>query len=461
MIAAYALLWIPYATALALFVAEVTGRLKAAKAATNTGLPALWIGALVLTYTIQLLIVRYGATHAVPLQPWRLQMPLPTVFIYSVNSDAIEALLLLCGAIQTYALAVIYLSRPSGRLVACGCLAIVTLSIAEPALTSADVYSDVGFALLDGVRAYAPPAQPFQHEFKFISDWANLAWGVPMVPAPYGPLWLAVDKVVSSVAAGLYGKLLALRVFGACCFLLLALLLRVIGFPRRFGALILLNPALAMQFIANAHNDVFALVLIFAGAVFARRQPLLTGAFLTAAGLVKISYAVLGLPILLAVKSRWNRAILALGVVVLTAAISWMAAGSPYVAALEYHAAPMRANAVWHVTATVLALVLIVAAILGSRRYRTAVWLLPPVGGFFPAFIFPWYLAWGIPYALARRNVLGYLLVWYPFASILVDQQAIRLWTLLLVFPTVALFSIRLGPRSKEAPARSTSVPAR
>ena len=57
--------------------------------------------------------------------------------------------------------------------------------------------------------------------------------------------------------------------------------------------------------------------------------------------------------------------------------------------------------------------------------------------------IFPWYLIWGFPYALARHRILGGLLVAFPFAAALVLPEFTRVWTLLLVFPMIVIMAYR------------------
>lgn len=433
--------YIPYAVVIMLLIAEIAGRPPLRAIPTPRIAGVYWIALILSTYIVQLAVVRYGATHASPLPVWRLSEPLPTAFVYSVHTDTIEGIELLCAALQSYALLALYRASASRRLVAVAAAAMIVLSIVEPALTSADLYSNVGYALL-GKLAYSPPAHPFPPEFSAI----NHEWKTPMTPSPYGPLWLALVWVVTMPFGTLLGKLLALRCFCAACFVALSSLLRALGLPRRFQIVTLLNPSLAMFFVTNAHNDVFALLWICAAAVFVRKRPAWAPLLLALAGLVKLPYVVLGLPVLASLRTTAARLFAASAAIFLVAAVSWEFGGRPYLAALLAHARPMQESTAWHLIVSIVALALVLAALFGVRRYCSAVWLLAPVGSFYPAFVFPWYLLWGLPYALDRHRILAYFLIWLPLASALVDQQAMRVWTLLLAFPLLLALAFR--PRS-------------
>ena len=444
------LLAIPYASALALFCAELGGWFKLRRVSVPQIREGCWIFGIAVTYATQLAMVRYGALNGAPALPqWRLEMPIPVVWLFTAHSDVIDVAMLCCGAAQTYALIALYRSKPSMRAVAIGAAIIVAMSLAAPALTSGDVYSNAGYGLLGTVASYAPPARAFGGTFSAINRW----WGVPMVASPYGPLWLAIDRFITAPWPSLLEKILALRVFGALCFVALAALFRGSGLPSRIVAITLLNPFLAFQFVANAHNDIFALAAIAAAAALTRARAGTSALLLFTVGLVKLPYVVLALPILNRVRPVLWRSALALSAVALTVAVSWLAGGRAYVRALLAHASPMESLVLWHAFADVVALAIVVSALFTGRRYLTAVWLLPAIGGFSPAFVFPWYLAWGLPYALSRHRALGYLLIWLPFISALVDQQAIHLWRILFVFPLVVVLALRAGADRRLATA--------
>src|SRR5262249_29296777 len=155
-----------------LFCAELGGFLRLRRVATPRIPPVIWIFGIVVTYAVQIAIVRYGAViGAPPLPQWRLEMPLPIVWLFSVHSDLIDLTMRCCGGVQTYCMIALYQSAPSRRAVAIGAAAIVGMSLAAPALTSGDVYSNAGYGLLGMPGAYAPPERAFGGTFSAIDHW--------------------------------------------------------------------------------------------------------------------------------------------------------------------------------------------------------------------------------------------------------------------------------------------------
>jgi hypothetical protein len=105
-------------------------------------------------------------------------------------------------------------------------VAAVMLAIALGAttITSFDPYAYAGYAKLASLHAaYAPPPERFAGAFGTIND----AWGAPMVASYYGPLWIALDRLVAGGAPSLPAALLGLRLLetGALGLLLVALVL--------------------------------------------------------------------------------------------------------------------------------------------------------------------------------------------------------------------------------------------
>ena len=424
------------ALALLLVVAEWLGLLSSATLPTPRWHPRVWIIALILSYAGQLAVVTYAAVHQTPMPLWRLSMPLPVIDDrgpVTDHADLPSAIVLILGALQAYALLAIYRNAPRRPHVIGGALALLVLSIGAPALTSGDLYSNAGYGMLGWV-AYAPPAHAFPAGFESIERW----WGSPMVAAPYGPLWLRVDGLITGPFGTLIAKMYALRAFGAACFIALACAVAGLGVPQRVLAVLLLNPAIAMQYVANAHNDIFALALLAAAAVAARRRSVLLAVLLvTIAALVKLPYAVLGLPVLAAVRPGVSRGIAVACALAAAGVLSWLWGGAAYLHALVAHAQSAPQNPIARVGA-VAAVALVALALVRARRLRTAAWILPQTG----AYAFAWYYLWGLPYALLRRRALSYLLVCFPLVSVVTDSAFSRIWELAIVAPVLALLSL-------------------
>jgi hypothetical protein len=409
-----------------------------------------WITALALSYAAQLAIVLYASHHQYPVAAWRRAMPLAVVDDRGLgmqNADLATASMLALAALQSYALLAVYrhAHAPSDkRWVALGCAVMLLFSLAAPALISFDMYGYAHDAVL-GLAAYNPPNIPFTGEYRIFDLW----FGHPS-PTLYGPLWIVLVRIVTFFGATLFGKLVAWRVF--CVALYVALLggLRALRVPQRIFAVAALNPGLMLQFVANGHNDMIAIVLLVFAAALIRAQAWIGPGLIAVSGLIKLPYAVLGLPILAALSMR-RRILAATAAMAIVAALSWAGGGRGYLASLVGHIGS-RPEDVMHRAAGAVALVLVAIAFFGGRRLRSGVWAMPMLG----AYMFSWYFIWGLPYALAKRRVLSYLLVCFPFAMMLLETAFLRLWELFFVLPAVALISLfaperplRLPPRPK------------
>ncbi len=398
---------------------------------------------LALAYAAQLALEYWSATHvAAPAPPGFGHLPIPVVTRAMLQPIGVALATIVLAAAQSYALLVLYRSRPSAGWIAAGCAALLVLSLAAPAFTNGDAYAYVGNALL-GSRAYAPPPAPFPGEYAVI----NALWHVPMTPTTYGPVWLVLVRDVTASGPTLLAKLMALRVYGALLLLALVTGLRVLGLPRRLIAVVAVNPAIQLEFVANAHNDLTPIVLIVAAACLARRIPLGAAALIALAGLIKIPYVLLGLPVLEAVRDRRARAAAALGAIAAVAVLSWLGGGRPYLLALTSHVAGSPSQDAIHVVAALAALAALGVAVAGGRRLRAAAWLMPSLG----AYVDSWYLMWGFPYALGRRRVLASFAIWFPAVAALVDLTLVQLWTAPLVATAVVAYLLVNRPRPASA----------
>lgn len=420
---------------LLLVVFEFFGLLSSRTPRTPKLPPAIWIAAVIAGYAVQLGVVYYAAHNQYPADPWRFAMPLMVVDdrgLATANADVLTGIMLGVAALQSYALLAIYRTVPSQRAIVAGCAGLLVLSLAAPALMSFDLYGYVHNGLL-GLAAYTPPSTPFPGEYHVIDLW----FGHPTATL-YGPLWLVVAPIVTSLGPTLLTKILALRLLNAALFVALVAALGALGLPPRVRAIAALNPGLALQFVANGHNDIIAIVLLaYAAAFIKRRAPLLGAGLIAVAGLVKLPYAVLGLPLLAAVRPLWMRLAWAIAMFAAVVACSWFGGGIGYFNSL-FGNVTARPEDVVHRIAGVAALVLIALAFFGGRRLRTTSWVVPNLA----AAVFAWYFAWGVPYALARRRILAYVLVLFPLVTVLFESSFERSWELLAVLPILTMVAV-------------------
>ena len=432
-----------YAAALALVYLEFREPGTPAAPRTPPWPAWMWCAILVVTYAMQLGLVWYAATAISGSEPWRGLLPIGVASHDAKHPDATAAALLALGALQSFSLLGLYRSAAQRRVLFAGAAALLLLSMAAPAFISPDPYAYVGDALL-GAASYAPPHSDLPGEFALI----NHFFTTPMLPAPYGPLWIAIARLVANPFPSLLEKLLAFRALGAASFVAFLAGLRALRVPRRILAVAALNPGLAMQYVASAHNDLLGIAAIVIAAALLRRNAVAACGLVVVAALIKLPFAILGLPILAAVPRRGARYACAIAILSGAVAVSWFGAGAGYFQGLAVHVPEVGFVHLLNAAVSVAALVAIAVAFLGGRRLRNAVWLMPMMG----SYIASWYVTYGVPYALARRRILGSLLVLMPFAALLLDAKFMRAWTYAAVVPAIVILAIAARMKSERVP---------
>lgn len=432
-----------YLIALALLGAEMLGLRPASRPKPRLP-PWLCAATVVVAYAVQLGAIAYAARTTLGAEPWRASLPIGVASPSVPNPDAFEALLLALALLQTLALAWLPRGTPRGVTIG-GCAALIALAFAAPAFESPDAYAYVGNALM-GIGSYAPPPGPLPGDAAAIT----YLFHPPLLPAPYGPLWLAIVRVVTGPFAALGAKLLALRALGAFGFLALLAALRAAGVPARVVTLAALNPALVMLYVGDAHNDVLGLAAIAGAAALLRsRYYLVASAAIAVAGLIKLPFALLGLPVLAAIRSRTVRYALAALAPLAAATVSWYAGGAAYFAGLRVHV-PVAATAptfLANLAVAAAGLAALAVALARGCRRKTAVWPIAMMS----SYVAMWYLPYGLPYALGRHRILTYLLVALPFACAAIDAKFMRGWTWAAL--AIAIAAAYAGARGRTASA--------
>jgi hypothetical protein len=420
-----------YLAALILAAGDFRGRLARWRVRLPGWHAWIWCGTLFVTYTAQLFVVLAAAEK----RPWPVGLVPPV----PLHGDAVTASLLVLAAVQMVALIGLHRAQIGAPVIFTGA-AMLAISWSAPVFLNADVYAYVGNGLL-GAGAYAPPSVPFPDDLAFI----NARWGTPVPASTYGPLWLIVARMVEALAPTLALKLMAFRALSLAAFVAFLALLRAYGLPLRIVALAGLNPGLQLQFVVDAHNDIVPIALVVAAAALIRRAPIAACGLIVVAALIKLPYALVGLPVLEAMLPPARRYAACAAVIAASAALSWFGGGAAYARALVAYAASSGLVSALHVVAALAAVAAIVGAVAGARRLRGATWLMPMLG----AYTASWYAMWSLPYALGRRNVLVYFFVWFPLVSIVAEPSLVRPWTLLFVIPALVAVSLRysLQPR--------------
>ena len=345
---------------LLLLVAEYFGMLSSRTPRTPRLPNFAWVALLVVSYAVQLGVVRYAALNQPGMPDWRLTMPIPVVDdrgLPTANGDIVTAVMLVLAALQSYALLALYraqtLSRP---LLWIGCGVLLALSLFAPALMSFDMYGYVRGAVL-GVASYTPADIPFSGDYHILNLWFD-----GPIYTLYGPLWIAMAQAVTVAAPTFFAKLVSFRVLGVFLYVAFLAGLRACGVKPRMMAVAALNPGLMLEYVANAHNDFIAIVVLVFAAALVRARPLIGLGLIAVAGLVKLPYAIFGLPLLSRIRPVWMRYAGAAAMLAVVVAISWIGGGAAYFSTLIGHVGS-RPEDIVHRLAGVAALLAIFLAL--------------------------------------------------------------------------------------------------
>lgn len=432
--------------ALLLLIAELASKRALAPGKPRAIQTPAIVAGLVASYALELAITAYAVFHQAQTPP-KAFLPLPLTSAISDNKDAVVASLIALAALQTFLLACLYRARAFGRWVWIGCAALVAMSLVSPIMVTADAYAYVADALL-GRAAYAPPSVPFTGQFAPIGLW----WSNPFPPTPYGPLWLAAAWLATAAFGSLLGKVIAIRVLGAVAFGAVLLFMRRLGVPDRIVAVTALNPGLLFEYVTSAHNDLFGIALLCAAGLAVRR-PAIAAILVVAGGLVKLPFALLGLPLMVRAGSKVARVLALILVPTVSAALTFAVGGAGFYRALLPHAATTPFMTVLSGTVGLVVVAAAIAALFSHRRLRSVVWLAPLAS----AYTLSSYSVWGLPYALGRRRVAGYLLIGFPLAVTLLEVKFFTIWSLFVVVPFVFAWQIVATTGSRASEKRAAS----
>ncbi len=395
-------------------------------------------GALVPLYAMQLTLVLLdsrlqsdGSRYA-----WMKTLPLPVFDDRVPHQPLFASLGLGLGFMETAALALVVLSlRQNGRTltkrwVACIAIALALLSVVWPVMSTTDPYEYAATGML-GMHAYAPASGAFDG-----TVYESIQRVVPLRGVIYGPLWVVFDVLQTAWLPSLYWKLEALRFTNA------SLVAVSLGFFWRAGlsraalAGFALNPFLWCYCVQTPHAEIEGVTLLAAAYALLRSSKTWPAfCLIVAAGLVKLPFVIVGGALLVAITGASRRLSMWVAAIALAFAVSYLVPGPAYLAVLSKFAVHRTAGpwyAGWLATASFIALAMF-AVVTFRRRVFGAAWLFQQMS----PLAAPWYLLWGIPYALATGSIESYLIS-LPLAGAVLDQYTRHETGLLFVVLLVA-----------------------
>jgi hypothetical protein len=411
------------AIALAGLLPHRTARPGAPKGAASLGLVAALCAVVALLFLAQLHAIEIAAATQVPYPAAYANLPVVPINesppAYGHTPPWVANTMLGLSVAESGALIALYLALrgrkpPRGALLAIGLASAAMLAAALRtwATTSQDLYLYVGFAHL-GSAAYLPPAVPFAGEFRAVNE----LWGLPMLPAAYGPLWIALSRATLLAGPTLAAQVEAFRCLGALCFVASAALVFALRRDAGILALFALNPALVEQYVADGHNDILALALVLGAFLAVRRNVTLALGLVVAAGATKLPFALLGGLAFATLPQPRLRLLPAALALLLALGATLLFSGGRYFAAaahvMNVYIFDNGVSAATRFAAATVALVALVAALALRRFDRGASWSFLAFG----TELFPWYVGWGIPYALLENSWLAVYLLSLPLVA--------------------------------------------
>ncbi len=377
-------------------------------------------------FVAQIALLAYQAhvENGPPRTEWLRHLPIP-VYDHRTERASIHASIAFGGyelaALETALVAMVAFGVQSGRalgyrLALATGTALALISIVAPAMATTDPYEYIASGML-GFRSYAPGPNPFAGTI-----YAPIDLHVPMRGVLYGPLWLSIDIAVTSIGGTILAKLIVLRVFNAALLGLLIWVLARAGVGPAGLVALGLNPAVWFYVVANPHADIEGLVAVAGAFALAKREKGIFAMLLVVvAGLVKVPFVVAGAAAF-APLDRIRRIVLWAVAAALVAVISYLIPGPLYLRGVAGHFNRLAGHAhvqsaEWLVYAIPFVVAIMVAFVVSGRGFAGAAWLL----GQLSPLAEPWYLLWGMPYAVASRSFVLYLVALPLFGAMLDD----------------------------------------
>ena len=360
---------------------------------------------------------------------WTAQMPIPVLLGVGVPAlhPSVRAvfvfLSLVFVVLETAALIVLaagastFEERRGRRGLLCAGAVMALAAIAAPFVSTTDVYEYVQAGWL-GLRAYAPENVVLPSQFAIASA------HVPVRGLIYGPLWILTNSAVTASGSTLVAKLVALRIFNAAILLGMLAGMAKARVPRPALVVCALNPAIWLYFVTDAHIDIGGVVLLVVAYACSRRKLFVVAALLVAlAGLIKISFLVVGGVVLTRMRPVWRRLAVWTLTVIGSLLVSYALGGQAYLHDLlgySSHRANVTtaANHAFIVVSYTSILALTLLGAIADRWFAGTPWLVPALS---PS-AFSWYLLSGIPYALASGSGMTAFMVTMPAAAAAIER---------------------------------------
>jgi hypothetical protein len=378
---------------------------------------------------------------------------------YDVAMFALDVVEVLTLGLLYVSLSMSALPRTVRAALIVAALIMYGFAISTTTVATSDLYAYIAYAKF-GWQAYSPPNVPFSGPFAMLNGEIARAWGT-LNPAPYGPLFIALDHVVAAPAASVMQALVALRLLALAALMVCVMSLRALRFGTPLLAVVALDPQIVDNYVFDAHNDILAVAAVLAAMAIAKRSRIAAIVLAIAAGLIKAPYALLALLVSVDEPSLPRRTGVAAIVAVGTVAISAVG-GSAYLHALTWHGVEygigefsLLTTSV-HALAAAVAIAAICAAIIFRRTLFSAVWVFPALA----AQSLHWYAALGIPYAVVQRRNAAFFFALFPVTTYLLNEYTTHPYPRLAAVVIIFGFALLTLANKADASAPSETIVA-
>lgn len=366
-------------------------------------------------------ISAFQASHDGVRDRWFSILPIAVVaqpFGKSIH-ELISVAILSCFCMMSLALVVICWKPPHdtrlGIAAALSGCAMAILAVMSPVLTSTDAYFYV-FAGNAGLASYDPAPGALRGSDAVMNQF------IPLRGLIYGPLWIAINSAIVSFGHTTAQKIEALRFTNVLLMLVAVSTLRALQISVRAQLAFILNPMLWFYIVLNGHNDLIAVLPCLVAILAAPFCLALAASFVALAGCIKLPFLVVGMLAFVRVPNRRKALAASVGATALCLGVSWIFGGARYFHDLLGYvhgrsAQIQSAGTIFVALAGSVSAILIIAALWARRVFPGAAFLV----SYLSPLAFPWYLLWGLPYAILARRGLAATLFAFPLAAVLMD----------------------------------------
>lgn len=391
-------------------------------------------------------LIEYAAMTQTPFPAWLRGSPLVPILetapFYDHTPPGITiAIEFICIA-ESVILAVMFFvmgrrraSRSEWIVVVLSFASMATIAIFERSSASADLLAYVWFAK-NGLSCYSSSQIPPHDPLRIIGRF----WGNPPIPCAYGPVWIIVVHAVSGWITSLSASIIAIRIISTCTLVATWVALVRLKISDRIILIIVLDPTIVLQYINDGHNDLFGVSLLLWARVYAKDKNHVVSIILAAlSGASKLTMIPLIALTFVDDLRTQVRIKFSIASITLATVLSLILGGVPYIHAIITTAATFPTSGEpGGILVPRIAMFATLIAILITLIQRRISWATPWAFASLANTLFPWYLIWGLPYAVLNGEYAWIFLASIPIVAFCLSttySNTVFIYPILIAMP--------------------------